>query len=451
MRRTWARARGGTRLLMAKRIAITTIGTRGDVQPYLALAIALKARGYSVVVGAPEDFEEETVSLGLEFCSLGGNIRSFLKQSNFEHASENFLISMPALLQQGQKIVEQAARRSWQMAQGADLIILNINTSFAIDIAEALDIPAIATALQPLNTTGEFPICTFDLPDLGRALNWLTHAATSVQQAYYDFPRDRLRRELMGLEPRKSGGFFKDNEGKNLVTLYAYSGIVSPRPRDWPKTAIVTGYWHLCDQTDWQPSPEFAKFLSGGDAPVYLGFGSMPFGASRNTRILSEAVQRWGGRIVVASGWGGFDPQNLPKNVFAISKAPHDKLFAHVKAVVHHGGAGTTAAGLYAGKPTFVVPQAIDQPYWGRRVHELGCGPEPVALKKLTPDALASALHGLCTRGNYAQAAQDISERLHAEDGPARAIKHIERVMSNYKTRSERGQGHDHTANWDNW
>ncbi len=436
---------------MNKRIAITTIGTRGDVQPYLALALALKARGYSVVVGAPADFEEEIETLGLEFCSLGSNIRAFLKQSNFEHASDNFLVSVPALLQQGQKIVEQAARSSWQMAQGADAIILNINTSFAIDIGEALDVPAIMTALQPLNSTGEFPICTYDVPDMGRALNWLSHAATAVQQAYYDFPRDRLRRELMGLEPRRSGGFFKDNEGKNLVTLYAYSSLVSPRPRDWPRTAIVTGYWNLSDQTGWEPSPEFKKFLSEGEPPIYLGFGSMPFGAKRNTQILTQAVQRWGGRIVVASGWGGFEADNLPKNVYAISKAPHDKLFEHVRAVVHHGGAGTTAAGLHAGKPTFVVPQAIDQPYWGKRVHELGIGPEPIALKKLTADSLAHALFKLSTHTPYQTAAQEFSEKLRAEDGPGRAIRHIERVMNNFKTRAERQQAYDHAATWVNW
>jgi sterol 3beta-glucosyltransferase len=436
---------------MDKRIAISSIGTRGDVQPYLALAMALKARGYSVVMGAPSDFEEEANNAGIEFFSLGANIRSFLKQSNFEHASENFLVSMPALLQQGQKIVEQAARRSWEMAQGSDAIILNINTSFAIDIAEALDIPAIATALQPLNSTGEFPICTFDLPDMGRALNWLSHAATSVQQAYYDFPRDRLRRELMGLKPRKSGGFFKDNEGKNLVTLYAYSSLVSPRPRDWPKTAIVTGYWNLSDQTDWQPSTQFKQFLSEGEPPIYVGFGSMPFGAQRNTQILKQAVERWGGRVVVASGWGGIRAENLPKNVFALAKAPHDKLFQHVRGVVHHGGAGTTAAGLHAGKPTFVVPQAIDQPYWGKRVHELGCGPEPVSLKKLTPDLLAGALHALSTHTPYQQQARELGEKLNEENGPARAIKHIERVMSHYKTRDQRHPDNGHSASWANW
>lgn len=424
---------------MHKRVAIATIGTLGDVQPYLALAIALKERGYSVVLGANDDFEDIICGYGVEFFSLGSSIQSFLQQSQFENAmSQNMLVNGPALLVEGQKIVDKAARLSWEMAQGADVIISNMNTSFGIDIAEALDIPAIMSALQPLNTTSEFPLCAYSGPDLGPAFNRLSYATTSVQQAYYDLPRNRLRRELMGLEPRKKGGVFKDNDGNNLMTLYAYSPLVSPRPRDWPKSAIVTGYWQLRDQTEWEPSERFKAFLAAGTKPVYIGFGSMPFGAERNTQILKEAVRRWGGRAVVSRGWGGINPDHLPPSIYAIAKAPHDKLFPHVAGVVHHGGAGTTAAGLHAGRPTFVVPQAIDQPYWGRRISKLGCGPEPVWLRKLTPVILASKLRELTTYKEYGENAEALSQKLATEDGPAKAIKHIERIMANYQPRALR-------------
>ncbi|HTN60690.1 MAG TPA: nucleotide disphospho-sugar-binding domain-containing protein, partial [Devosia sp.] len=188
----------------------------------------------------------------------------------------------------------------------------------------------------------------------------------------------------------------------------------------------------LKDQSGWQPSAEFQKFLSEGDAPVYIGFGSMPFGAERNTQILKDAVKLWGGRAVVARGWGGINPSDLPDTIFAIEKAPHDKLFKYVSAVVHHGGAGTTSAGLHLGRPTFVVPQTVDQPYWGRRVYELGTGPKPVRLRKLTPEILAGALADLSTNETYRKNASALAEKLHAEDGTAKAIKVIERVMANY-------------------
>ncbi len=418
---------------MVKRIALVTIGTQGDVQPYLALAMALKDRGYSVVLGASEEFEDMVTSHGIEFHSLGPSIQAFLMQSRFENAmSQSMLINGPSLLRQGQQIVDTAARHAWNMCQGADALILNMNTSFGIDIAEALHIPALMVALQPLNSTSEFPLCIYYGADFGPAFNRLTYTAMTVQQIYYNLPRNKLRRELMGLESRKKGGFFRNTDGTPLTTLYAYSDEISPRPRDWPKSAIVSGYWTLKDQSDWQPSEEFQKFLSEGDAPVYIGFGSMPFGAERNTQILKDAVKLWGGRAVVARGWGGINPSDLPDTIFAIEKAPHDKLFKYVSAVVHHGGAGTTSAGLHLGRPTFVVPQTVDQPYWGRRVFELGCGPKPVRLRKLTPEILAGALADLSTNENYRKSASALAEKLHAENGTDKAIKVIERVMANY-------------------
>lgn len=416
-----------------KRIALVTIGTQGDVQPYLALAASLRDRGYSVVLGASEEFQGMVESYGVEFHTLGPSIQSFLTQQRFENAmSQSMLINGPSLLRQGQLIVDTAARHAWNMCQGADMLILNMNTSFGIDIAEALHVPAIMVALQPLNSTSEFPLCMYYDFELGPAFNKLSYTAMTVQQIYYNLPRNKLRRELMGLEARKKGGVFRNTDGTNLTTLYPYSPLVSPRPRDWPKSAIVTGYWQLKDRTNWQPSPEFQAFLAKGEAPVYIGFGSMPFGAERNTRILKEAVAMWGGRAVVARGWGGINPQDLPESIFAIEKAPHDKLFKYVSAVVHHGGAGTTSAGLHLGRPTFVVPQMVDQPYWGRRVFELGCGPKPVRLRKLTSEILAGALTDLTSNEDYRRRAGEVAEQLQSEDGIGKAIKVVERVMASY-------------------
>jgi sterol 3beta-glucosyltransferase len=425
-----------------KRIALVTIGTQGDVQPYIGLGIALMHHGYSVVLGATEEFESLVTSYGIEFHSLGPSIQSFLRDSRFENAmSSSMLINGPSLLRQGQQICDTAARNAWTMCQGADAIIVNMNTSFGIDIAEALDVPAIMTALQPMNSTSEFPLSMYYVADdLGPALNKLSYTAATVQQAYWNLPRNKLRRELMGLDARIMGGVFTNTDGSPLTTLYAYSAAVSPRPRDWPKTAIITGYWCTKDNSGWTPSPEFEAFLAAGPAPVYIGFGSMPFGAERNTRILKEAMELWGGRAVVARGWGGIDARELPSTVFALEKAPHDRLFRYVSAVVHHGGAGTTAAGLHLGRPTFVVPQAMDQPYWGRRVYELGCGPKPVRLRKMTAEILADALTDLTTNDSYRRNAADVAERLRAEDGAEKAIAVIERVMANYVRGVRRGR-----------
>lgn len=415
---------------MSKRIAMATIGTQGDVQPFVALAVALKARGYSVVLGAPSDFEGFIVSHGIEFVSLGSHIQGFLTQSLFDDAmSRGAIFNVPALLFQGYKIIETATRLAWKMVQGADAIVLNMNTSFGVDFAEALKIPAIMVAPQPLDATREFPLCIYAGPTLGGRINRLSYGLMGFQQFYYNLPRNRLRRELMGLKRLRHGGFLRSTDGSHLPVLYCYSPLVAPRPADWPDTSAVTGYFRLKDNSGWQPSEAFKAFLAAGETPVYFGFGSMPFGAERNTEILKRAVELWGGRAVVARGWGGINPEDLPASIFAIEAAPHDKLFAHVRAVVHHGGAGTTAAGLTQGKPTFVVSQTVDQPFWGSRVHALGCGPEHVWLKLLTPEILAEALRDLTTNAGYARSAYTLAQKLQAEDGTGVAIAHIERIL----------------------
>ncbi len=427
---------------MGKRVAIAAIGTMGDVQPFVALAVALRKRGFSVVLSTTSDFEEFVSAHGIEFHNLGSDIQAFIRQSQFDNAmSKNLLLYAPKLLRDGQNIMKIACRELWTAAQGADAIVFHQTTNFGIDIAEALDVPAIMTAFQPINPTGEFPHFAYEGPpldplfnriSLDPLVNRLSYVIQAAQQSYYDFPRDRMRAKLLGLRSRKRSGFAKNSRGERIPALHAYSPTISPRPGDWPETTIVTGFWRLEDISGWEPDEAFEKFLAAGETPIYLGFGSMPWGAARNTEIILKALQIWGGRVVIGRGWGGIRAEDLPESVYMIDKAPHSKLFEHVKAVVHHGGAGTTHTGLYAGKPTFVVPQFFDQPYWGRRVFELGCGPPPVRLRKLTPGILAAALEELSTDRSYEVAARDLQEKLLREDGTGLAVDVIEETIAEY-------------------
>lgn len=427
---------------MSKRIAIAAIGTMGDVQPFVALALALKRRGHSVVLSATSDFEGFVTDHGVEFQTLGSDIQAFLRQSQFDNVmSKNSLLYAPKLLRDGQKILKQACKNLWITSQNVDAIVFHQTTNFAVDIAEALDIPAIMTAFQPINPTGEFPYFgyegtapepLFNRISLDPLFNRLSYVVQAAHQTYYDFPRDRMRAKLLGLRSRKRSGFSKNSRGEPIPALHAYSRVISPPPGDWPESTVVTGFWRLDDNNGWEPDAPFRAFLDGGEAPIYLGFGSMPWGAQRNSEIITKALRQWGGRAVIGKGWGGIKAEDLPDTVYSIEKAPHTKLFQHVKAVVHHGGAGTTYAGLYAGKPTFVVPQFFDQPYWGRRVYELGCGPAPVRIRKLTPTILANALEELATDTSYQLAARELAERLQLEDGTGLAADIIEDTIADY-------------------
>lgn len=427
---------------MGKRIAIAAIGTMGDVQPFVALSLALQKRGHSVILATTADFRDFVTGHGIEFHNLGADVQAFIRQSHFDNAmSKSMLLYAPKLLRDGQRILREACRQLWVAAQGTDAIIFHQTTNFAIDIAEALDVPALMTAFQPINPTGEFPYVGYDGPppeplfnriSLDPLFNRLSYVIQAAQQSYYDFPRDRMRAKLLGLRSSKRAGFTRNARGEQIPALHAYSPTISPRPGDWPESTIVTGFWRLEDITGWEPEPEFEAFLAAGEQPIYLGFGSMPFGAARNTEIIVKALQMWGGRVVIGKGWGGVRAEDLPDSVYVIDKAPHTRLFELVKAVVHHGGAGTTHAGLYAGKPTFVVPQFFDQPYWGSRVAELGCGPAPVRLRKLTPGILAAALEELATDDAYQLAAADVRERLLHEDGTGLAADVIEETIADY-------------------
>lgn len=440
---------------MAKRIAITTIGTVGDVQPFVALALTLRRRGFDVVLATSDDFESFIRSYGIEFASLGGDVQAFLRQSQFDSAmTKNVVLHAPGLLRDGQKILREASRRAWLMAQDADAIVCQNNTSFSLDIAEARGIPALITAFQPLSPTNEFPYLEYGLepidpqlyrfsrepfaksPAIDPVINKLSYTVQKVQQAYWDFPRDRLRRAL-GLKPKKRT-LFDTGKRSQIPVLHAYSASISPAPGDWADNNIITGFWRLDDLSGWKPSPAFQDFLSKGDAPVYLGFGSMSFGAQRNTEIITRALKMWGGRAVIGKGWGGVKEEALPDTVFVVDRAPHTELFKYVKAVVHHGGAGTTHTGLYASRPSFAVPQFFDQPYWGRRLYELGVGPQPVRLRKLTPHILAGALDDLTSTPSYARAAEALGEKLKLEDGTNLAVDVIEETIAGYEGRPPR-------------
>ncbi|MEP7239551.1 MAG: glycosyltransferase [Devosia sp.] len=442
---------------MSKRVLIMVIGTQGDVQPFVALALALKKRGYEAAIASTTDFKDFITRHGVEFRDLGGDAQAFVQRPEFDLLmSRNAFHYAPGLMRDGIRVLREAAKRAWHAAQDADALVFQNIAGFGIDIAEALGIPSILAVFQPIYPTNEFPYFEFGLdpvdpvlyrfarepfaksPRLDPLINRLSYVLQQAQQAYWDYPRDQLRRAVLGLERRRKGNVYRGARGEPLVTLHAYSRAISPPAGDWPETNIITGFWRLEETAPWEPSPEFQAFLAAGTQPIYLGFGSMPWGAQRNGEIIQKAMAMWGGRIVIGAGWGGIKRETMPPSVHVIERAPHSKLFPMVKAVVHHGGAGTTHTGLLAGRPTFIVPQFFDQPYWGRLVYELGLGPRPVKARKLTPQILASALDDLATTPSFATAAAAMGERLRLEDGTNRAVDVIEETIADFRPRVER-------------
>jgi UDP:flavonoid glycosyltransferase YjiC (YdhE family) len=215
--------------------------------------------------------------------------------------------------------------------------------------------------------------------------------------------------------------------GRPQPLFGSYSPIISPKPPDWGDNIHVNGYWFLDPAPDWQPSAQLINFLEAGAPPVYIGFGSMANRAPQKmAQLVQEALELSGQRGIFAAGWGGFDNAHLPDKIFALDSVPHAWLFPRMAAVVHHGGAGTTAAGFRAGVPSVLVPYLGDQPFWAKRVTELGVGPQPIPRRKLTAERLAAAISTATTDQNMRAHAAALGECIRAEDGVARTIEIIE-------------------------
>ncbi|MEO8611685.1 MAG: glycosyltransferase [Chloroflexota bacterium] len=415
------------------KITIMTVGTRGDVQPYVALAKGLQTAGHQVKVATDSKFENFVRGSGIEFVPVRADYYSLmdtpeghaLKSGNPIRIMQNMKSTVFPLMR---KLMDDA----WVAVQGAEAIIFHPKVLVVPHIAEKLGIPCIMAATVPAMTpTSAFPAPGVVSRDLGGWLNKKTYAALGLATASFNGMIKSWRQEVVGLpaESKVVKGFTM--YGRPIPILYCYSQYVVPVPADWDNSAHVTGYWFLDEKHDWQPSPELIMFLASGAPPVYVGFGSMVAeDAQKMTQTVIDALQKSGQRGVIATGWGGLRDSDLPSTIFKLQEAPHEWLFPRMAAVVHHGGAGTVAAGLRAGKPTVVCPFIADQPFWGNRVADLGVGPAPIPQKKLTVDNLAAAIHSAATDTGMRDRAADLGAKLRAEDGVGNAVQMIERLLN---------------------
>lgn len=311
-------------------------------------------------------------------------------------------------------------------ADGAELVIYHPKAMAGYSLAERHGLPGILALPLPLfSPTAAFPSPLLPVATLGPTLNRLSHRTmVQLSSASVRGIVTRWRREALGLGPARDELTLR---GRPVLRLYGYSSAVVPTPADWDPLSVATGYWFLDRPQGWSPPEALVSFLQAGSAPVYIGFGSMPTqDAARTTAIVLEALRRSGQRGVLATGCGGLAATELPPNVFLLDEAPHEWLFPQMAAVVHHGGAGTTAAGLRAGVPTVICPFFGDQPFWGRRVASLGAGPQPIPQRRLSAEALAGAIAAAVGDGQMRARAAALGASLRAEDGVGRAVAAIE-------------------------
>jgi len=416
------------------KITIITIGSSGDVQPFVALGMGLKQAGHNVTLCTSDRFKISIIERGLNYAEMTDDLIKIIDTDEGRAAIESGGNSF-SLIKKVKPIIRRMLDEAWVAAQEAEVIIYHPKALGGYHIAEKLGIPAFMSLPLPLYTpTITFPNLMLPNFKLGGWFNKLTYKILPLLTAPYMDVVNQWRCEVLNLPPRSflASELVRSN-GQPVPVLYSYSKHVVPRPDDWPETTVATGYCFLDRIDNWQPPEDLVEFLVAGSPPVYVGFGSM---AGRNpekvTQIVFESLARSGQRGVIATGWGGLAVSDLPDNLFKIESIPHDWLFPQMVAVVHHGGAGTTAAGLRAGKPTVICPFFGDQPFWGRRVFELGVGPEPIPHKKLSVEKLANAIQVAVSDDDIRKRAAGLGEKIRAENGLARAVDFISDQLANW-------------------
>ncbi|WP_221583394.1 glycosyltransferase [Microbacterium sp. G2-8] len=413
------------------RALIMAFGTRGDIQPYAAFAGALARAGHEVTLAIPAGLAHLAPDEpGIDVEPAGSEMLRLLQEvmptlSGPRDALRTFGIMKRAMREQMDE--------TWRAAEahGADVVVHHPKCLAGPHIAEKLGVPGVMSLPLPLYPpTSAFPAPLFGVASFGRRGNRASYALSRVATAAYGGMINDFRGSI-GLDGsvKRLGDPLVNPDGSPMHVLSPYSRHVVPIPPDYPPTAHVAGYWFL--EQDEDPEPALADFLDAGDPPVYIGFGSMGFGKGADTRreAVLSALAETGLRGVVATGWGGIAPgEAVSKDVFVIDGAPHGRLFPRCAAVVHHGGAGSTAAGLRAGRPSLVVPFLGDQPFWGSRVHAIGAGPAPLAPARLGRE-LAGRLGQLVGTPTYARRAGEVADLIAEEDGLARGVRVLEEIV----------------------
>lgn len=415
------------------KILITTFGTRGDIQPFIALGKGLRAAGYTVAICTSEGFRPFVEEYGLDYLFMDNELLRLSQAVLDETGGIRGTLSIASRMMSA---IRKSMEDEWEAARTfqPDLIVYHPKCFGSLHVAEKLKIPAILSLPLPFFTpTRAFPMPFMSNIQLGGWFNRFSYdLMTTLPSAMYASTINNYRRNTLGLAPAgRLPSLHRHSDGRPVPVLYPYSTHLLPVPEDFPPYAHVTGYWFLDRPADWQPAPELVQFLEQGTRPIYIGFGSM--GARKGRKrasIVLEALEKSGQRAVLVSGWGGLKAADLPESVFMAESVPHDWLFTRVAAVVHHGGAGTTAAGLRAGKPSIICPFIADQPFWGKLVNQQGIGPKPIPQSSLTSDTLAAAITTAVQDETMQRRAAEIGENIRSEDGVGRATEIVGTIVN---------------------
>jgi sterol 3beta-glucosyltransferase len=402
------------------RVLIVAPGSRGDVAPLTGLGLALEAAGHAVTIAGYAMFADLVTGCGLGFRSLPGD-PALLEAAAWGRRGSGLVGSARLIRLVAGHFRELHAGMLEAARQDADVLLLaGISYAGGYQIGLALKLPSMGLAFAPVYPTRDFPPSTMTARNLGRIGNLAAgKALVALGAPALAGPVQELRRELGLPKVNAREAVMGLMDAAGWLAFHGFSPCVVPRPADWRPGLEVTGYWWPPSPAGWTPPAELVDFLAAGPPPVFAGLGSMaPAGASRLSEVIAEAARQAEIRVVIQAGRAGLARPDGPSGqALLIGDTPHEWLFPHLAAAIHHAGAGTTAAGIRAGIPAIAVPMIGDQPFWAARIHALGIGPAPIPLGRLTVPALARAIRDATGRSAYRDNAQQLAGRIATEDG----------------------------------
>ena len=419
------------------KIGFFTVGSRGDVQPFVALAKGFAAAGHDVLFVADEGARDLVTPHGIPAHFLRGSVRERLVTTSGQptwRGRDPYRLSR-GFMQAFADIMGPWAVEAAEAMQGCKLLIMS-NVSFGVGYAIAEKIRAIPceASVLPAATSRYLPSYILLWPSLplpGAVRRLLSEAANRAAWLGARDVVNAARRDLGVAEVRWPFGRSRPAFLDAIPKLYGFSPSLVRRPPDWPKNITITGFWHHRPDSAWQPPADLAAFLAAGPKPIYVGFGSRPDpNPTQLQNVVLRSIRRLGLRAVVSTGWGTMAGTKPTDDLLVIDDVPHEWLFPRVAAVLFHGGPGTVGAVLRAAVPSVIIPYLIDQPFWGWAMEQAGVAPPMISRGRLSVGRLTAALRRATTDEALHGRIRDMSARVLAEDGVRRAVETVEAWLS---------------------